>query len=118
MRDAQSLLDQLVGYFRDVMALNVGCAPQQMLYALPSQAHEVAQVGNKLGLSTILAIGQILDHSAARMRLTMHGRTLVEMAIVRICQLGELDDIAALVAELRGAGQERAVREAPGSAPK
>jgi DNA polymerase III subunit gamma/tau len=105
------LLDQLVGYFRDVMAVNVGCSPQQMLYALPSQEQEVAQVGNKLGLSTILAISQILDHSAARMRLTMHGRTLVEMAIVRICQLDELDDIAALVAELRGAGQERAVRE-------
>ncbi|HJQ78395.1 MAG TPA: DNA polymerase III subunit gamma/tau [Lacipirellulaceae bacterium] len=104
------LLDQLVGYFRDVMAVNVGCPPQQMLYALPSQAQEVAQVGNKLGLSMILAIGQILDHSAARMRLTMHGRTLVEMAIVRICQLDELDDIAALVAELRGDGQERIVR--------
>ena len=104
------LLDQLVGYFRDVMAVNVGCSPQQMLYALPAQEQEVAQVGKKLGLSTILAISQILDHSAARMRLTMHGRTLVEMAIVRICQLDELDDIATLVAELRGAGQERAVR--------
>ena len=32
----------------------------------------------------------------------MHGRTLVEMAVVRVCQLGELDELAALVAELRG----------------
>jgi DNA polymerase-3 subunit gamma/tau len=104
------LLDQLVGYFRDVMAVNVGCSAQQMLYALPSQAQEVARVGNKLGLSTILAIGQILDQTAARMRLTMHGRTLVEMAIVRICQLDELDDIATLVAELRGTGQEQVLR--------
>ncbi|HEY3394455.1 MAG TPA: DNA polymerase III subunit gamma/tau [Lacipirellulaceae bacterium] len=112
------LLDQLVGYFRDVMAVIVGCSPQQMLYALPSQAQQVAEVGNKLGLSTILAIGQILDHSASRMRLTMHGRTLVEMAIVRICQLDELDDIAALVAELRGAGQERAALGNSGVASK
>ena len=99
------LLDQLVGYFRDVMAVAVGCSADQMLYALPSQAQEVRQVGEKLGLSTILAIGQILDQTAARMRLTMHGRTLVEMAIVRICQLDELDDIATLVAELARHGR-------------
>jgi DNA polymerase-3 subunit gamma/tau len=104
------LLDQLVGYFRDVMAMAVGCSADQLLYALPSQAQEVAQVGENLGLSTILAIGQILDQAAARMRFTMHGRTLVEMAVVRICQLDELDDIATLVAELRGAGPERSAR--------
>ena len=34
--------------------------------------------------------------------MSLHGRTLVEMAIVRICQLDDLDDLAALVAELRG----------------
>jgi DNA polymerase III subunit gamma/tau len=96
------LLDQLVGYFRDVMASAAGCKANQFLYALPSQAEEVAGVGSQLGLATILAIGQILDHTAARMRLTMHGRTLVEMAVVRICQLGELDELATLIAELRG----------------
>ena len=45
---------------------------------------------------------QILDQTAARLRVSLHGRTLVEMAIVRICQLDNLDDLAALVAELRG----------------
>jgi DNA polymerase-3 subunit gamma/tau len=103
------LLDQLVGYFRDVMTTVVGCGPDQMLYALPSQAPEVAEVGRQLGLSTVLAIGQILDHTGARLRVSMHARTLVEMAIVRICQIGELDDLAELIAELRGtAGQPTA----------
>ena len=96
------LLDQLVGFFRDVMTTAVGCSADQMLYALPSQAGEVADVGRQLGLSTILAISQVLDQTAARMRVSMHGRTLVEMAIVRICQLGELDDLAGAIAELRG----------------
>jgi DNA polymerase-3 subunit gamma/tau len=100
------LLDQLVGYFRDVMAVAAGCRAEQMLYALPSQVAEVVEVGRQLGLSTVLAIGQILDQAAARMRVSMHGRTLVEMAVVRICQLGELDDLAAAVAELRGLGAE------------
>jgi len=99
------LLDQLVGYFRDTMATAVGCSSDQLLYALPSQAVEVAQVAKQIGLSTILAISQILDHTAARMRVSVHGRTLVEMAVVRICQLGELDDLAALIAEMRGAQQ-------------
>jgi DNA polymerase-3 subunit gamma/tau len=98
------LLDQLIGYFRDVMALAAGCNPEQMLYALPSQGPEVAEIGRQLGLSTVLAISQILDQTSARMRVSMHGRTLVELAVVRICQLGELDDLAALVAELRGDG--------------
>ena len=99
------LLDQLVGYFRDVMTAAVGCTPDQMLYALPSQAAEVAEIGRQLGLQTMLAIGQILDQTAARMRVSMHGRTLVEMAIVRICQLGDLDELADLIAELRGRTQ-------------
>jgi DNA polymerase-3 subunit gamma/tau len=96
------LLDQLVGYFRDAMAAAVGCKCDQMLYALPSQAEEVADIAEKLGMPAILAIGQILDHTGARMRVSMHARTLVEMAVVRICQLEELDDLAAMIAELRG----------------
>ena len=108
------LLDQLVGYFRDVMTVAVGCPVDQLLYALPAQAEEVARVGRELGVSTVLAIGQVLDHTAARMRVSMHARTLVEMAIVRICQLGELDDLSALVAELRGMTGEQSDKRAGG----
>jgi DNA polymerase-3 subunit gamma/tau len=111
------LLDQLVGYFRDVMTTAVGCPPDQMLYALPSQAEEVAEIGRQLGLPTVLAIGQILDHTAARLRVSMHGRTLVEMAIVRICQIGELDDVAALIAELRGEKVEEPAKASAASTP-
>jgi DNA polymerase-3 subunit gamma/tau len=108
------LLDQLVGYFRDAMAAAVGCPADLMLYALPSQAQEVSQVARQLGLSTILAMGQILDQTAARMRLSMHGRTLVELAIVRVCQLGELDELATLIAELRPTSNESgAARHVP-----
>jgi DNA polymerase-3 subunit gamma/tau len=73
-----------------------------MLYAVPSQAEEVEAIGRQLGLQTVLAMVQILDHTAARLRMSLHGRTLVEMAVVRICELENLDDLAALVAELRG----------------
>ena len=114
------LLDQLIGYFRDVMAAAAGCPPEQMLYALPSQLDEVAEVGRQLGLHTILAAVQILDQTAARMRVSLHGRTLVEMAVVRICSLGDLDDLATLVAELRGtdAGTTSSGASRPSSAAK
>jgi DNA polymerase-3 subunit gamma/tau len=95
------LLDQLIGYFRDIMAVAVGCGPDQLLYALPSHASDVAEIGGRLGLETILAIIQILDQTSARMRISMHGRTLVEMATVRICHLENLDELSTLVAELR-----------------
>ena len=81
-----------------------------MLYALPSQAEEVAAIGRQLGLQTMLAMVQILDQTAARLRVSLHGRTLVEMAIVRICELDDLDDLASLVAELRGESQRSVAR--------
>jgi len=103
--DVGLLLDQLIGYCRDLMAAAVGCADRQFLYIMPSQAEELRQMGQQLGLAKILSMGQILDHTASRMRTSMHGRTLVEMAVVRICQLDELEDLAALIEELRSATQ-------------
>jgi len=94
-------LDQLVGYFRDVMMTCVGCSANQVLYALPTQTDELARFGQKLGTHTVLAILQILDQTAARLRLSVHGRTLVEMALVRICNLEDLDDLAALLSSLQ-----------------
>jgi DNA polymerase-3 subunit gamma/tau len=111
------LVDQLIGYFRDVMAAAVGCSAEQLLYALPSQAEQVADVAQRLGVETILAITQILDQTAARFRVSLHGRTLVEMAIVRICHLDDLDQLAELVAELRGtASAQPHVADRPGQA--
>ena len=94
-------LDQLVGYFRDLMMTCVGCSSNQVLYALPTQADELARLGQELGIHTVLAILQILDQTAARLRLSVHGRTLMEMALVRICNLEDLDDLAALLSNLQ-----------------
>ncbi|MEX2172696.1 MAG: DNA polymerase III subunit gamma/tau [Pirellulales bacterium] len=99
--DEGQLVDQLLGYLRDVMATVVGCGPEQLLFVLPTQVDEVRQIGQRLGIQTVLAIIQILDHTAARMRVSVQGRILAEMAIVRICALHDLDDLATLVSELR-----------------
>lgn len=99
--EVSQLIDQLLGYFRDVMTQSVGCDETSLLYALPGQKEEVREVSNQLGVHTLLAIVQILDQTAARMRVSTHTRTLAEMAVVRICQLENLDELSALIPQLR-----------------
>jgi DNA polymerase-3 subunit gamma/tau len=95
------LIDQLLGYFRDVMTQAVGCSESQVLYTLPTQRAEVQSVGQRLGIQTLLAISQILDQTAARFRVSTQVRTLAEMAIVRICNLQDLDEISVLIEQLK-----------------
>ena len=43
------LLDQLLGYFRDAMALLVGCPADSLLYTTAGQRDEVAAIGRAVG---------------------------------------------------------------------
>ncbi|MBA4106182.1 MAG: DNA polymerase III subunit gamma/tau [Pirellula sp.] len=105
------LVDQLLGYFRDAMTQAVGCNASQLLYALPTQREEILSVGQRLGIQTLLAIAQVLDQTAARLRVSTQVRTLAEMALVRICHLQDLDEISALIEQLKG-GEALPVRAA------
>jgi DNA polymerase-3 subunit gamma/tau len=96
------LIDQLLGYNRDVLVLAVGGSANQMLYALPGQHAEVEQLARQLGVQRLLAISQILDQTASRLRISTQVRTLAEMAIVRVCHLEDLDEIAGLIEQLSG----------------
>ena len=110
------LVDQLLGYFRDAMTQAVGCNASQLLYALPTQREEILGVGQRLGVQTLLAISQVLDQTAARLRVSTQVRTLAEMALVRICHLQNLDEISAMIEQLKG-GEALPVRAAaPGPA--
>jgi DNA polymerase-3 subunit gamma/tau len=93
-----------MGYFRDLMALGVGCKADQLLYVLPAQVELAKELGQRLGVATILAMLQVLDQTAARMRVSVHGRTLAEMALVRVCSLQDLDGVADAVATVRAGG--------------
>lgn len=99
--EVSQLVDQILGYLRDVMTQCVGCDQSQMLYALPSQEDEIKAAAAELGIHTLLSMIQILDQTAARMRVSTHTRTLAEMALVRICQLENLDDLASIVEQLQ-----------------
>ncbi|HMP05971.1 MAG TPA: DNA polymerase III subunit gamma/tau, partial [Lacipirellulaceae bacterium] len=100
--EAGQLIDQLLGYLRDVLTQAVGCSAEQLLYALPAQREEIVELGRTMGVDTLLAMCQVLDHTAARMRVSTQERTLAELALVRLCRLQDLDELAAVVEQFRG----------------
>ena len=118
--DVALLLEQLFGYFRDCMAAAVDCPAETFLYASRSNQQEVARAGKRLGLTTILAVMQIVEQTLSRMRYSTQGRILAELALVRICALEDLDDLATLITELRSgnpASGNQPPRPAPASRP-
>ena len=72
--------EQLLGYFRDVLACLVGCQSELMLHTTAAERPTLEQLGKQLGLETLLAIAQILDQTLTRLRQSTHVRTLVELA--------------------------------------
>jgi DNA polymerase-3 subunit gamma/tau len=98
-----TLTEQLLGYFRDCLTALVGCPSDLLLHASASDYSQVLSLGEQLGLETLLAMAQILDQSLTRLRQSTHVRTLVELAIVRLCHVDDLDALPELIAGLRNA---------------
>ena len=94
------LLDQLLGYFRDVMAILVGSSDDALRFVAADGHNEAREIASSLGLETVLAILEILHESAARMRVSVHNRTLIELALIRIAHLEDLDALAVLAKQL------------------
>ncbi|MBM3999939.1 MAG: DNA polymerase III subunit gamma/tau [Planctomycetes bacterium] len=99
--DAGHLAEQLLTAFRDMLVASVGGDPSLALQCEAQSWPELAAQGRALGMETLLAISQILDHTLIRMRQSTHGRILLELALIRITALDRLDDLARLVDTLR-----------------
>lgn len=118
------LAEQLLGYYRDMLAVVVGCPPDLLLHSAPGEFDELAAAGRRLGVETLLASAQILDQTLTALRQSSHVRTLVEIAIVRLCKLEDLDQLSTLVAQLRSGaplsaplGKPQAANAAPAPIP-
>ena len=99
--DVGQLLNQMLGYFRDVMAAAAGCPAEALLNVSAGQQDRVREVAKQLGLTTTLMLLQILDQTISRLKYLMYPRTVAEMALVRICALEDLESVAGLVSQLR-----------------
>ena len=95
--DSGQLVQQLLGYFRDLMAAKVGCDEELMLFSSVGDLDGLKAKADTLGLEKILSIIQVLDSAVVRMQHSLHSRTLMEVAAIRICSLNDLDSIGDLV---------------------
>jgi DNA polymerase-3 subunit gamma/tau len=102
--DVGQFAEQLVGYFRDLMAAAVGCDAELLLQAAPSSFEQLEEVAKQFGLESLMAALQILDQCVTRMRQSTQSRMLLEIAVVRICNLELLDELPQVIAQLRSLG--------------
>jgi DNA polymerase-3 subunit gamma/tau len=98
------LVEQLIAYWRDLMVVHCAGTEGQSL-SVPSRLRDtLAGQAKVLPLDTILAGLDILSLTKARLRGSSHARTLVEMALVRLCRLEDLVPLSQLTQLL---GQSR-----------
>ncbi len=112
-RDPAIFLEQLCGYFRDLMLILSGGTKNQFLYTSPNNEGLLREAGKAMGIQTVLAALQILDHTLDRMRFTTLGRILAELALTRIAHLGDLDSIAVMIHKLQSGAIAPPVQQNP-----
>lgn len=84
------LVDQLVSYWRDLMAVQIAGDNAPNLGVAPGQRGILLQQAKSLSGDAVLAGLDILTTTRMRLRDNDHARTLVEMALVRLTRLKEL----------------------------
>jgi DNA polymerase-3 subunit gamma/tau len=104
--EASHLIEQLLGYFRDMMAAAVGCPVDAMLHISRDEYPQLVESASAMGLENILASIQILDQAIVRMRVSTQVRPLAETALVRLCHLEKLNDLATLVQQVQSSAKE------------
>lgn len=114
--DAGQLAEQLLNYFRDVMAVAIGGGPELLLLANPAGHAGLKILADRWGVQSILSAIHIMDESLVRMRSSVSSQALLEVALVQICQLSQLASIPALLEALRDSGGGRGT-PAPTPAP-
>lgn len=98
------LLDQLVEYWRDLMVVQAAGAEGQALSVTgPHRAALEAQAAS-LAADTILGGLDVLVTAKNRLRATTHGRTVLEMALVRLARLDDLVPVTQLIQWLQDGG--------------
>jgi DNA polymerase III subunit gamma/tau len=93
------LLAGALEFLRDIMIVKYN--PELvMLAASPRQKPRLLEIGKRWSDDTLLAALQILAEYRGRLRGSPHGRTLVEIAILRVARLDDLAELGEVVARL------------------
>ena len=108
--DAGRLAEQLLSYFRDIMAAAVGCDASLMRHTATSMHAEIKSLGQTWGLQTVLAIVELLDQTLVRIGRSVQGRVLLEAAMIQICNLPDLQHIVDLAAAASEVGEKKKLK--------
>ncbi|MDV6032232.1 MAG: DNA polymerase III subunit gamma/tau [Phycisphaera sp. RhM] len=111
--DAGRIAEQLLGYFRDLMAVTVGCDATLQRHTAASMHGELKKLGDAWGLQTVLAVVALIDQTLVRIRHSVYGRVLLESTVIQICNLPDLQAIADLAAAAGSGKPLSTVRAAP-----
>ena len=101
--DAGRLAEQLLCYFRDLMAVTVDCDPSLLRHTSASIHPELKQLGDRWGLQTVLAVVGLIDQTLVRIRHSVYSRVLLESTLIQICNLPDLQHISDLAAAANNA---------------
>jgi DNA polymerase-3 subunit gamma/tau len=99
--DAGQLTEQMMGVFRDALVLAIDGTTEQLLHTAAHDQPALQAICAATGVEQLMAMMEVLDQTLVRMRHSSHVRTLLELATVRITRLENLDELAALVQQLR-----------------
>lgn len=97
----ESLTDQIVAYLRDLLVLSAGATTVELSSVSDRFLKTLTDQAASFGLRTATAALQIFADTKQKMSRTVHGRPLLELAIVRLTILEDLDGLAALVQAAR-----------------
>jgi DNA polymerase III subunit gamma/tau len=107
------LLDQLIEYWRDLMVVNSAGLAGQSVSVSSARRAGLEQHAKQANLDTIVTGMDILVTAKMRMRNSSHSRALLEMALVRLCQLDNLLPIAQIAQFLSKEGGSLPTRSKP-----
>src|SRR5262245_45859887 len=106
------LVEQLVEYWRALMLVSCGGPDIRELPVSPNQHEALKKHAQSVSLDGILGGLEVLTATKARMRGSTHTQVLLEMAVVRLCRLGELLSVGQLVQALSQPGATMPVASA------
>ena len=93
------LLAGAIEFLRDALMVGVG-ANVGFLAAVPRQKPRLQAIADRWPSDTMLGALQILAEARGKLRGSAHGRTLVEIALLRVASLDNFADLGDLVARL------------------
>ncbi|MFN0199648.1 MAG: hypothetical protein ACKVT0_23080, partial [Planctomycetaceae bacterium] len=108
-------LNQLVDYFRDLMILAAGAIDLQLASVASTHRGQLEEQARHWGLHTVLAGLQVLTETQLKFSKVLSGRSLFDLAIVRLSLLDELDDLGELAQLLLSPGQGSGPSDKPRS---